>query len=218
VEPDDARVQRSGDDGHSEDVTVSEADVDVSDDVLWSRAVEHGDADAFAALYERHADRVATYVARRVGVEHVDDVVAEVFLEAWRQRDRIVVGQESGLLPWLIGVARNLVLVSYRRAGRDARLTTRVVPDGDVPDLADEVADRDEAELRGRQARAALSSLGAEDRAVLELCLVGELTPRQAAEVLGMGASTVRSRLTRARRRLAAAYEALGADGGVRHD
>ena len=207
-------MQRSADDGHYPDVTVSEATVELSDHALWSAAVESADAEAFAALYERHVDRVAVFVARRLGPGEVDDLIAEVFLQAWRQRDRIVVDPETGLLPWLIGVARNLVLVSHRRTGRDSRLVTRVVPAGDVPDPADEVADRDEALARGWLARQALDSLGAEDQAALELCLIGELTPSQAAIVLGMRASTVRSRLTRARRRLAAAYTTLDGNRG----
>jgi len=209
-------VQRSSDNGHLPDVTVSEAQVDVSDVDLWELAVANSDADAFAALYERHVDRVASFVARRLVWGDLDDVTAEVFLATWRQRDRIVVDGESGLLPWLIGVARNMVLEAHRRSGRDARLATRVVPLLDGADPAQEVVDRDEALTRGRRARRALDALGEQDRVVLDLCLVGELTPSQAAVVLGMPASTVRSRLTRARRRLATAYTALEGDEGDR--
>jgi len=179
--------------------------------VLWRRASVDGDPDAFTALYDRHADRVATYVARRLGHDRADDVVAEVFLEAWRQRARIVVHEDGGLLPWLVGVARNLVLARYRRDVRDLRLVDRVEPPGVEPDPAQGVADRDEREQLGALARRALASLSEADQAVLELCLLGELTPTEAAPVLGQPASTVRSRLTRARRRLADAYADLSA-------
>jgi RNA polymerase sigma-70 factor (ECF subfamily) len=181
------------------------------DHVLWRRASVDGDPDAFTALYDRHADRVATYVARRLGHDRADDVVAEVFLEAWRQRARIVVHEDGGLLPWLVGVARNLVLARYRRDVRDLRLVDRVEPPGVEPDPAQGVADRDEREQLGALARRALASLSEADQAVLELCLLGELTPTEAAPVLGQPASTVRSRLTRARRRLADAYADLSA-------
>ena len=76
------------------------------------------------------------------------------------------------------------------------------------------VADRDEHEYRVALARTALESLSQDDQAVLELCLLGELSPTQASPVLGQPPSTVRSRLTRARRRLAAAYRGLDPEAG----
>lgn len=183
------------------------------DHVLWHRASVDGDPDAFGVLYERHVDRVATFVARRLGHDGVDDVVAEVFLEAWRQRARIEVAEEGGLLPWLMGVARNLVLARYRRDQRDLRLVEKADAPGVEPDPALDVADRDERERLGALARRALAALNEADQAVIELCLLGELTPTEAAPVLGQQASTVRSRLTRARRRLADAYADLRTEG-----
>ncbi len=212
-------MQRWSSDGHSLDVTVSEAGVEVPavrvvpDSVLWARAVV-GDGDAFAALYDRHARRVAWFLARRVGAAAAEDLLAEVFLQAWRQRDRIVVEESAGLFPWLIGVARNLVLVAQRRSDRDSRLEERLPLPPDEPDLAEVVADRDETAYLTVLARRALESLGDEDRRVLELCVLAELTPAEVAPMLGQPASTVRSRLTRARRRLATAYDGLSGAGG----
>lgn len=152
-------MQRWGGEEHSPDVTVSEAaptavepaspafapdpaaagqarlsaaaDADV---VLWGRAVLDGDADAFEVLYDRHVDRVAGFVARRWGGPDVEDITAEVFLQAWRQRERIVVDPEAGLLPWLFGVARNLVREAHRGTGRRARLVDKLDPPTGVED------------------------------------------------------------------------------------
>jgi RNA polymerase sigma-70 factor (ECF subfamily) len=187
---------------------------DSTDVALWERAVRAGDADAFEVLYDRHVDRVAGFVARRWGGPDVEDITAEVFLQAWRQRERIVVDSEAGLLPWLFGVARNLVREAHRGTGRRARLVDKLDPPTGVEDHAVGVADRDEHEFRVALARTALESLSEEDRAVLEMCLLGELTPTQASPVLGQAPSTVRSRLTRARRRLASAYRQLDAGAG----
>ncbi len=209
-------VQRSGPEGHSPDVSLTEVAAAVSDRSLWLRATEHADGEAFAALYERHSRRVALFVSRRLSPAEAEDVTAEVFLAAWRQRDRIVVDAEAGLLPWLIAVARNQVMAAHRRAGRDQRLLGRVEAGAGEPDPADTVAEQDEAAILTAAARRALVSLSVDDQAVLELCLLGELTPTEASHVLGQPASTVRSRLTRARRRLAAAYDRMSTERGDR--
>lgn len=217
-------VQREGSDGHSWDVTVSEAEQVVApaarvvpDSVLWAAACA-GDGESFAVLYDRHGPRVSWFLARRVGAGAAEDLLAEVFLQAWRQRDRIVIHEDAGLFPWLVGVARNLALGAQRGLDRDARLERLVPAPGDEPDLAERVVDRAETAYLSGLARRALESLGDEDREVLEMCVLAEITPSAASPILGQQPSTVRSRLTRARRRLSAAFDALVAEGGEGHE
>ncbi|MFP8903339.1 RNA polymerase sigma factor [Streptomyces atacamensis] len=64
-------------------------------------------------LYRGHREAVERYVLRRAGPEEVGDVLAEVFLVAWRRFDRI----PADPLPWLYGVARR-ALANDRRAAR----------------------------------------------------------------------------------------------------
>lgn len=70
---------------------------------------------------------------------------------------------------------------------------------------------RIDAERRARALRPALESLGAGERAVLELVAEHDLTPAEAAGVLGILPVAARVRLSRARRRLVAAEAALNA-------
>src|SRR5262245_51996854 len=76
------------------------------------RPVAVTEADAVAALFDRHAAQVYRYCARRVGPDLAEDVVGEVFLVVQRRRDRIDAGDH---LPWLYGIATNL-LRQHRRA------------------------------------------------------------------------------------------------------
>jgi DNA-directed RNA polymerase specialized sigma24 family protein len=95
----------------------------LSDVELWRQAVEDRDGDAYALLYDRHARHVATFVARRLGPDEAEDVTAEVFLEAWRQRDHLTVEDESGLAPWLIAVARNMTAARSKQLLRQRQVT-----------------------------------------------------------------------------------------------
>ena len=86
-----------------------------SDSELWTRA-RGEDRQAFADLFERHAQAIYNYCFRRVGNwASAEDLTSVVFLEAWRRRS--VELPEGMVLPWLYGVATNVV----RNANRSRR-------------------------------------------------------------------------------------------------
>ena len=85
-----------------------------SDESLF-RASASGDSAAFTELYERHARTIYNYLFRRLADRSdAEDLTAVVFLEAYRRRKDVVV-LEGKLLPWLYGIATN-VLRNRRRA------------------------------------------------------------------------------------------------------
>jgi RNA polymerase sigma-70 factor (ECF subfamily) len=87
-----------------------------SDADLWRR-VRDDDADAFGQLFERHGERIHGFAWRRTAnAAAAEDVTALVFLEAWRRRREVTLHQPS-VLPWLYGVAAN-VLRGHNRARR----------------------------------------------------------------------------------------------------
>jgi RNA polymerase sigma-70 factor (ECF subfamily) len=156
----------------------------------------------FEALYAAHNAAVRTYVRRRVDSQDADDVVADVFVIAWRRlRD---VPEDS--LPWLLGVARRVMANRWRGATRDAALRDRMrferprlAPSASMtPDSRQEV-------LR------ALSTMREKDRETLLLVAWEGLEPAQAAKVLGVNPNTFSARLSRARRRF---DRALAAETG----
>lgn len=145
-------------------------------------------------MWSDHAGKVYAYAARRVGRDAADEVVADTFVVAWRNRD----SRPDRELPWLYGVARRVISDRRRSEDRRDRLTDRVAP------MVRPVSMDLDA---GVTAMTALDHLSEDDREVLLLEAWEGLTPTQAATALGISAASYRMRLSRARRRLAAAVE-----------
>lgn len=148
----------------------------------------------FTALYEQHYPRVYAYLASRAGRELAEEAASETFCVAWRRFHQMPAAQ----LPWLIGVARNVLRDSYRATLRSDRLSRelRAWADGaEVVDVADGVVERAEV-LR------ALAVLPDGERELLTLVAWHGLTAAQAARVLGCSKPAYFVRLHRARRRL----------------
>jgi RNA polymerase sigma-70 factor (ECF subfamily) len=174
--------------------------VEIDDSTLWARA-RAGDADAFTALFRRHAKAIYNYCFRRLGDwSAAEDALSVVFLEAWRRRDTEL--PPDKVLPWLYGVATN-VLRNRRRAERRHRAALARVPQPPAEaDFAPDADERLDDERRMGQALSALSALPRREQDVFVLCAWLELSYADAALALDVPLGTVRSRLARARRRL----------------
>jgi RNA polymerase sigma-70 factor (ECF subfamily) len=160
----------------------------------------------FAIVFDRHARHIHRYLARRVGQQAADDLVAETFLTAFRKRRRYDTNHRDAR-PWLYGIATNLVSQHRRAEIRRYRLPELV---GEEPVAADH-AERVLADLTSRSVRVvlaeALVALAPGDRDALLLIACEELTYDEVARALDIPVGTVRSRLHRARSHL---REALG--------
>jgi RNA polymerase sigma factor (sigma-70 family) len=156
--------------------------------------------DRFEDLFRRHHAAVVGYVRRRASSDAVDDIVGETFLVAWRRLDQV----PERDLPWLLGVARN-VLTTHQRGVRrrhalTARLRSRGAGGGSQP--AADAGMLGAPEALETSLATALSRLAPKDREALLLVAWDGLGPRDAALVLGESAGTFRVRLHRARHRL----------------
>jgi RNA polymerase sigma-70 factor (ECF subfamily) len=164
------------------------------------------DPEEFAALYDRHAPAIHRYLARRLGRDLADDLMAETFLHAFRQRDRYD-PERLNALPWLYGIATNLIGRHRRREVRFWRAVARTGADPAAGSADEGVADRVAAAgVRPRLADA-LSRLNRGQRDVLLLTASGDLSPAEIGAALGIATGTVHSRLSRARAKM---REALG--------
>jgi RNA polymerase sigma-70 factor (ECF subfamily) len=164
--------------------------------------VRAGDHDEFGVLFSEHARAVYNHAFRLTGNwSAAEEVVSLTFLEAWRLRG--TVRPEGGsLLPWLLGIALNVARNVSRAARRQQAAMGRLPKAQDVPDFAEDLAGRlDDAE-RLEKIHAALTTLRRNERDVLALCVWSGLNYAEAAEALGVPVGTVRSRLSRARRKL----------------
>jgi RNA polymerase sigma-70 factor (ECF subfamily) len=143
----------------------------------------------FRRAYEQAYGRVYAYAARRVGVDAADEVTAEVFLVAWRRFDVMPRDQ----LPWLYGVARNVVARYGATQTRQERARKA---------LASERAGSGPSETGDPALWSAWEQLSASDREVLALIAWEELSVHEAAIAIGCSAPVFSVRLHRARKRL----------------
>jgi RNA polymerase sigma factor (sigma-70 family) len=155
------------------------------------------DAEArFRELFDATYPAVARYVRHR-GLSGADaeDLVATTYEVAWRRLDSVPAGELA--LPWLLTVALNQLRNRHRKLIRERALLERlpapanVTPPAELPDFG------------WREIRAALDGLPAPDKELLLLVAWDGLSPAQAGSVLGLKPTAARSRLHRARARLA---------------
>lgn len=173
-----------------------------SDIELWDRAVG-GERECFGLLFERHARHVYNHCFRRTASwADAEELTSAVFVEAWRRRGEVRPIDESAL-PWLLGVANNLVRNHRRSLGRHRAAVVRLPPPGSVPDPAEDLAARLADEAQMRRVLALVGQLPRRHQEVLALCAWSGLTYQAVAELLDVPVGTVRSRLARARARLA---------------
>jgi RNA polymerase sigma factor (sigma-70 family) len=169
------------------------------DGAIIGRSV--ADPEQFAVLFRRHAPAIQRYVTRRIGLAAADDVVAETFLAAFRQRASYRADCPDSL-PWLYGIATNLVRRHWRTEVRQFRLLARTGCDPVVESFADRVDAEVSADTLNARLGAALAGLPAEQRDALLLVAWAGLSYDQVAIATGKPLGTVQSRISRARKRL----------------
>jgi RNA polymerase sigma-70 factor, ECF subfamily len=186
------------------------------DDASWAHddlveSIARGDREAFARLYRRFRPDVYRFAVHMCGSpSQAEDVVQDVFVAVIDDAARYRRGR-SGVLAWLLGIARNHV-----RRWRHRRPVLPLPADGtddgrrisaETDPIGDLTRERHEAAL----ARALLD-LPARYREVIVLCDLQELSYETAAGLLGCAVGTVRSRLHRGRGRLARALSGVKGD------
>jgi RNA polymerase sigma-70 factor, ECF subfamily len=192
-----------------------------------------GDRNARGALLQRHRGRLRRMVAVRMDprlAARVDpsDVVQETLAEADRRLDGYLKDRPLPFYPWLRQIAWDRMVEQHRRHVRAARRSvTREearplgLPEGSAAELADRLLARpgspsvsaQREELRGR-VRAALEALPGQDREVLVLRHLEELSAREVGAVLGLSEAAAKMRALRALKRLRARMAGGGAEGG----
>lgn len=159
----------------------------------------------FEDIYERYHRQVWAYCARRATFD-VQDLVAEVFLVAWRRIDQIP--RDRNELLWLYGVAFRVLKRRWRTYVRRKRAFDRL---GSMFE-ADSDAQTDVVVVQRyeyRLVREAASRLRHIDQEILRLTLWEELSHAEVAEVLDINVDAAKQRAHRARRRLAVEYRRL---------
>lgn len=172
-----------------------------SDSELWERACA-GEVAAFGVLFERHNRAIYNHSFRRTADWSIaEEVTSLVFLEAWRRRESIQLSRSSAL-PWLLGIANNVLLNTWRSKRRHRKALGKLPP-STANDFSDYSDDRIDDVRRLNHLLALIKNLSAPQREILELVVWDGLNYEQAAVAAGIPVGTVRSRLARARHHLA---------------
>jgi RNA polymerase sigma factor (sigma-70 family) len=163
------------------------------------------DPAAFGELYSRHVGAVYRWFRRRIEWA-ASDLTAETFARAWLARGRFRDERDGSALPWLLGIATNILAESVRRDRIETRARKRL---GLPLDLAtDDGFTEAEDRLSPREALAReLALLADHERQALELRVVEGLPYEQVARRLAIRPAAARLRVSRALRRLALSLE-----------
>lgn len=189
-------------------INLISAHVMLTTDLELLQRMQRGDAEAFKVLYQRYHQRVFRFALMDSGGDVVAaDVTQEVFMQLI---DNVSFDPERGDLgAYLLGMARNLV----RRHRRENQRYETLVGDeeGSLYDAL--IEHREPSQIvsgaqQQRDLRASIIALPAHFREVVLLCELEELDYAAAARILDIPIGTVRSRLNRARKALAAAMTA----------
>jgi RNA polymerase sigma-70 factor (ECF subfamily) len=175
-------------------------------------AVASGDRDALGRLYDRHSGVVFGLARRMLGATAAEDLVQDVFLEAWHHAAEYS-PERGSVRAWLIVRARSRALDRLGKRARDARLAEEAgtLPGREGPETMGlaEVVD-------ARRARSLASRLAPQMADVLDLAYFEGLSCSEIAARLAVPIGTVKSRLARSLDQLRAAIGP--ADRGVTHD
>lgn len=180
------------------------------DDPHLIQRIAGGDRLAMQVLFGRHRVRVFRFILRFVRDEAgAEDILAEVFLDVWRQAGKFE--GRSSVSTWLLSIARFKAL-SHVRQRRDApydeEAAAEIADEADDPEI--EIAKRD----KSAALRQCLQKLTVEHREIIDLVYYHEKSVEEVAQITGVPAATVKTRLFYARQKLSEILKRAGVDRG----
>jgi len=181
-----------------------------SQDAQLIKRVAAKDQSAIEVLYTTYQLRVFRFILRRVRSEAVaEELTNEVFMEVWRGAAKFE--GRSSLSSWMFGIAHNRAISSLRKRreeGMDEGVAEAIPDDADTPEVKAQKVDKGDA------LRRCIKQLSAEHATVVDLVYYQEMSVNEAAEVLGIPANTVKTRMFHARKNLSELLLEAGVDRG----
>lgn len=176
--------------------TIDREFIDYQDVHLMGR-ISAGDHEAFTRFFDLHAPTVLGLLFRILGRRaEAEEVLQEVFLQAWRQAGRYEPGRSTPR-GWLLMLARSRALDRVRNRDARRRREEEVVEEsgGSLMAVHPVGTERLEERERREQVNQALGTLSPEQRRCIELAFFEGLTHTQIAERLEAPLGTVKSRI-----------------------
>jgi len=167
-------------------------------------AARSGEGWAFELLYKSHAQPITAFTTVR-GAEDPEAITNDVFLKAFRALASFS-GGEPEFKSWLFSIARNLLIDAYRQSTRRPKISATL----DIPHRSVASAESDAlTSMSAARVAELLSCLSDDQREVITLRLVTDLTLRQVAEITDKPITAVKALQRRGMRRL---QKELGAE------
>ncbi|MCX7319861.1 MAG: sigma-70 family RNA polymerase sigma factor [Hyphomicrobiales bacterium] len=178
-----------------------------TDEMLLERIAD-GDRSAMHTLYARHNVRVYRFVLRMLrDVTATEDLVSQVFLDVWRTARQFE--GRSQVSTWLLSIARFKALTALRQRKYediDQDEVMEVADGGDTPETS--LARSRTSEIL----RACVAKLSPAHREIVNLVYYHEKSVEEVAGIVGIPASTVKTRMFYARKQLADLLRTAGID------
>src|SRR6266481_4535612 len=161
--------------------------------------IADGDKRAMQVLYARHNVRVYRFIVRLTGNQSLaEDLVSEVFLDVWRQAGGFEA--KSQVSTWLLAIARYKALSALRRRHDehlDDEMAASIEDTSDNPESAVGIKDRNSIVQK------CLTQLSSAHREVIDLVYYHEKSVDEVAQIVGVPAATVKTRMFYARNKMA---------------
>ena len=166
-----------------------------------------GNHDAFAALVEKYQAQIHALAYRKISDFHIaEDITQEVFLTAYQKLATLT--HPDRFTKWLYVIANNLCVTWLRKQAAQPQLQSLTSTDSDeLAELCYAEYTAQQQKERGRESDRALiqkllDKLREADRTVIRLYYLAEMTCEEISKFLGVSQNTIKSRLSRARKRL----------------
>jgi RNA polymerase sigma-70 factor, ECF subfamily len=177
---------------------------EISSDEVLIRQIAGGDQLAMQILFARHRVALYRWLLRLVRDEALaENLLSDVFLDVWRQAAKFEA--RSSVSTWLLAIARYKGLSARRRridAEFGEEVAVIIADPADNPELV--LQKKNQAEL----VRQSLARLSPEHGEIIDLVYYHGKSVREVAEIVGVAAATVKTRMFYARKKLAEVFEA----------
>lgn len=178
-----------------------------TDEMLLER-IATGDRSAMHTLYARHNVRVYRFVLRMLrDVTATEDLVSQVFLDVWRTASQFE--GRSQVSTWLLSIARFKALTALRQRKYEDIDQDEVMEVADTRDTPEASLDRTRT---SEILRACVAKLSPAHREIVNLVYYHEKSVEEVAGIVGIPASTVKTRMFYARKALADLLKTAGID------
>lgn len=170
------------------------------------RGLKHGNTEAYRELYREYVDKIGGIAKSYLGVDDVEDVVQEVFIKVYKSIRKF--RGDSSLSTWIYRIAVNVCkdMLSKKRRRKEVLTSFGVEEDEKkiTQEPADDVQPSDEflKALSAEEMKRSIDALSKEDRLLINLREIEQMSYEQISEIIGKPVGTVKSRLHYARERL----------------